>query len=387
MEGDSASETEAGRDHPSTPPTGGDDGSAAGSAMPSRRTAILRSGLMVSVLLLVFGVILPRFVDYREVISALAALTPPQVLLITLIGIGAWFCCGQLFTVLLDGLSPLRGMGAYLILSGMGPSLPFGPWNLGVVWVVIRGWGHSVEDATSSVALYGIINTLARFAMPLVALVVLLPTGGLGTHGNAVAIITVISIVIFFVATGVMIAVVQSDRTAEWVAQTIQRMASWLLARLRRSEQPDVSGSIYRFRNSLGEIVHRRGLLALIVTIAAQIPWMICFIVALRLTGVPGDVLTPGDVIAIFALVSVITIIPIAPGGAGVPELLYIGGLTALAGPEWNAQITAGVFLFRLYVWFLPIPLSWILLKVVRRGRPILPTAVELRSYAATAPG
>jgi uncharacterized membrane protein YbhN (UPF0104 family) len=120
------------------------------------------------------------------------------------------------------------------------------------------------------------------------------------------------------------------------------------------------------------------------VNILAQIPWCIAFIVALRLTGVPADVLTPPDVVAVFALTSVITVIPIAPGGAGVPELLYIAGLSALAGPGYDAAITAGVFLFRLYVWFLPIPLAWILLKVVRRGRPMLPTTAELRSYAAT---
>ena len=67
-----------------------------------------------------------------------------------------------------------------------------------------------------------------------------------------------------------------------------------------------------------------------------------------------------------------------------MPELIYIAGLSSIAGPSYEAAITAGVFLFRLYVWFLPIPLAWILLKVVRRGRPMLPTTSELRSYAAT---
>jgi len=45
-------------------------------------------------------------------------------------------------------------------------------------------------------------------------------------------------------------------------------------------------------------------------------------------------------------------------------------------------RIQAGVFLFRLYAWFLPIPLAWILLKVVRRGQPMLPTGEELRGMA-----
>ena len=82
-----------------------------------------------------------------------------------------------------------------------------------------------------------------------------------------------------------------------------------------------------------------------------------------------------------FALTSVITIIPIAPGGAGIPEILYIAGLSAIAGAEWEGLITAGVMLFRLFQWFLPIPIAWILLKVTRRGRPVLPTMGELRAF------
>jgi len=40
------------------------------------------------------------------------------------------------------------------------------------------------------------------------------------------------------------------------------------------------------------------------------------------------------------------------------------------------------VFLYRLYNWFVPIPLAWVLLKVARRGRSILPTTAELRALA-----
>ena len=35
-----------------------------------------------------------------------------------------------------------------------------------------------------------------------------------------------------------------------------------------------------------------------------------------------------------------------------------------------------------MYFWFVPIPLAWILMKVARRGKPILPTTSELRDYA-----
>ena len=98
--------------------------------------------------------------------------------------------------------------------------------------------------------------------------------------------------------------------------------------------------------------------------------------------GIPRDVLSPAEVFAVYALVMVITIIPLSPGGAGVPELLFISGLSTIAGAQYQSEVTAAVFLYRLYFWFVPIPLAWILLKVARRGKSMLPTTAELKASA-----
>src|SRR5689334_16573981 len=335
----------------------GNDGLAAGEEslgsppLPSRRAAILRSGVIVLVLFITFGIILPRFVDYDEVKDAFLALTIQQIALMTVLGAIAWFVTGQQFTVLIPGLTPIRGNAAYLILSGIGSSIPFGPWNLGVVWVVMRGWGVPLDAATSGVAVFGIVNTLGRFALPSIALLILAATGGLNPARGAAFWISILGMVIFFVAAGTMLVVVNSRSAADRLGRFIGRLVASILKRLGRSEPPDVLGSIHRFQTSfgsihrfqesLGEIVHRRGLAALGMTILAQIPWCIAFITALRITGVPDSAVSAGEIIAVYALVGIITIIPIAPGGAGVPELLYIAGLTAIAGGSWEGLITA----------------------------------------------
>lgn len=364
--------------------TGTDPASAA--APPSRRSALLRTGFIVAVLFVVFVIILPRYVDYQEVLEAFQALTPPQIVLMTVLGAIGWFVSGLLFVALIEHLSALRGMTAYLILSGIGASVPFGPWNMGVVWVVVRGWGIANQPATSGIALYGVINQLGRLALPLLAVAVLALTGGLAGNGGPAVTIALLSIVVFFLATGLIVAVVRSDRIADWLGHTGQRLVSWLMARLGRTGSPDVAASIHRFRDQLGEVIRRRGLLALSVTIVGQVVWCGVLIVALRVCGVPEDVLPPASVFSVFALVSVITIIPLSPGGAGVPEILFIAGLSSITGPSYESAVTAGVFLYRLYSWFLPIPLAWILLKVTRRGRSILPTTAELRADARGEP-
>ena len=357
---------------------------ASAAAPPSRRSALMRSGLIVGVLVVVFLVILPRYIDYQEVAAAFQALTLSQIAVMTILGAVAWLVSGLVFCALIPGLSILRGPTSWLILSGIGSSVPFGPWNMGVLWVVIRGWGIANIPATSGIALYGVVNELSRLFLPLFAILLLAATGALAGVQNADTAwtIAILSAVAFVVATALIIAVVRSERAADWLGRTGQRIVSWTLKRLRREGAPDVAGSIHRFRDQLGLVIRRRGLAALAVSIASQFAWVIVLIVGLRMTGVPESVLNPGEVFAVYALVMVLTIIPLSPGGAGVPELLFISGLTTIAGPGYEAAVTAGVFLYRLYYWFLPIPLAWILLKVVRRGRSMLPTTAELKAAA-----
>jgi uncharacterized membrane protein YbhN (UPF0104 family) len=344
----------------------------------------MRSGLIVGVLVVVFLVILPQYIDYQEVAAAFQALTPSQIVVMTILGVIGWFVSGLVFCALIPGVSLLRGPTSWLILSGIGSSVPFGPWNMGVLWVVVRGWGIANIPATSGIALYGIVNELSRLFLPLFAVIVLWATGALAGVQNADTawVIAIISAVAFVVATALIIVVVRSPRAADWLGRTGQRIVSWVMRRLGREGVPDVSASIHNFRDQLGVVIRRRGLAALGVSIASQFAWVVVLIVGLRMTGVPESVLSPGEIFAVYALVMVITIIPLSPGGAGVPELLFISGLTAITGPEYQSAVTAGVFLYRLYYWFLPIPLAWILLKVVRRGKSMLPTTTELKAAA-----
>lgn len=361
---------------------GSDPASAA--APPSRRSALLRSGLIVGVLIVVFGIILPQFIDYSDVAAAFRELTVQQILVMTALGIVAWVASGLIFSALIEGLSWIRGTMSWLILAGIGASVPFGPWNMGVLWVVVRGWGVGNAAATAGVALYGVVNELSRLALPLIAIVALAVSGDLTTGQNAetARTIGIISAIAFVVVTGLIIGVVRSERIADWIGRVGQRAADWTLRRLGRSGSPDVAGAIRRFRDQLGVVIRRRGLLALVVAIVSQFAWVLVLVVGLRVVGVPEDALSIAEIFAVYALVMVITIIPLSPGGAGVSELLFISAFSALA-PTYEAAITAGVFLYRLYFWFAPVPIAWILLKVARRGRSMLPTTSELKGYAS----
>jgi uncharacterized membrane protein YbhN (UPF0104 family) len=368
------------------PETGDEPGTdpASAAAPPSRRAALLRSGLIVGVLVVVFGLILPQYIDYADVIAAFQDLTLPQLLAMTGLGVIAWVSSGMIFAALVEGLSVVRGTMAWLILSGIGASVPFGPWNMGVLWVVVRGWGIGNAPATSGIALYGVINILSRMVLPLFGIAALAIAGDLSSAGSAGAAwtIAILSAVAFVVVISLIVGIVRSERIAGWIGRTGQRVAAWVLARLGRSGAPDVVGAVERFRGQLGAVIRRRGLAALVLAVVSQLAWTFVLVAALRVCGVPERELSAGEIFGVYALVMVITIVPLAPGGAGVPELLFITGFTAIAGAQYQAEITAGVFLYRLYFWFVPIPIAWALMKIARRGKSILPGTAELREYA-----
>ena len=197
-----------------------------------------------------------------KVLAAFRALTPDQVVVITVLGAIAWLVSGLVVCALIPGLSVLRGSTSWLILAGIGASIPFGPWNMGVLWVVVRGWGIPNIPATSGIALYGIVNMLSRLFLPLFAIITLAVTGDLAGKENAgrAWTIAIVSAVAFIVAVVLIVAIVRSEKVADWLGQNGQRLAAWVMHRLGRNEAPDVSGAIHRFRDQLGVVIRRRGL-------------------------------------------------------------------------------------------------------------------------------
>src|SRR4029078_372343 len=54
-----------------------------------------------------------------------------------------------------------------------GASIPLGPWNMAVLWVVIRGWGRPVAQTTRRILVYGIFRPFRRVGLMFIAGLVL----------------------------------------------------------------------------------------------------------------------------------------------------------------------------------------------------------------------
>ena len=90
--------------------------------------------------------------------------------------------------------------------------------------------------ATSGIALYGGVNELSRLFLPLFAIGALALSGGLAGRSEADTAwtIAIVSAIAFVVATGLIVAVVRSERVADWLGRTGQRRVTWVMRRLGR---------------------------------------------------------------------------------------------------------------------------------------------------------
>jgi uncharacterized membrane protein YbhN (UPF0104 family) len=371
------------------PVTAAGDDTAAGlseTKPPSRRDAIMRIGIVIGVLFVVFVIILPRFIDYQEVIAALQGVSLGQFAVVFAFGILAWAVTGGIFATLIPGLGWPRGLEAYLILTGIGASIPLGPWNMAVLWVVIRGWGMSIASTTGGILLYGIFDQLSRFGLMFFAGIFLFVGEGLNrgvsVETGLIVGFLIVGGLLFVGLGGGLILIVRSEALARRLGRFAERVLGAILRRIGRNV-PDIEGALVHFRVTLGDTVRQHGLAAILVSMVSKFAWALLMVVSMRVLGVSDRTLPTSVIVAGVALVYVITVLPISPGGAGVPELLYISFYTTYTGGADASLISAAVILFRAFQWGLPIPFAWGLLARSRRGKSLLPTAAEFRAADA----
>jgi putative heme transporter len=88
--------------------------------------------------------------------------------------------------------------------------------------------------------------------------------------------------------------------------------------------------------------------------------------------GVSNDAVGWAEVLAVFAFARLATAIPLTPGGAGIVEVVLIGGLVAAGGAK--PEVAAAVLVYRALTWALPILVGIICYLWWRRRSSMAPS-------------
>jgi uncharacterized membrane protein YbhN (UPF0104 family) len=314
-------------------------------------------GYLISVLIVVaiFWWAIPQFADYTDVWAAMRTLTPIEawsLVAATVFNLVTYWWANQ-------AAIPGIGIGKAAVLTQttttVANTLPAGgAIAVGLTYSILDSWGFSGTTVALYVGVTGIWNIFTKLALPLLSLVLLALSGHLTTTYLVAAILGVI---VLGVGLGVFALVFRSEAFATRIGDRMGRVASWLRGLAHKPPVTTWGQGAARFRRDTIVLVEHRWLRLTVMTVLSQVALFLVLLLSLRHLGVSEQDVSTAEAFAVYAFSRLLTVVPITPGGVGIIDLGYIGGLTAFSGGE-KAAIVAAVLLFRALAYGIQIPIG-----------------------------
>lgn len=330
------------------------------------RVGALRIGVALLVLVVVFGLVLPRTADYGDAWDTVAAMTGTELLVIGLAGLWNLVTYWPLMILALPGLRVREAAVVNQASTAVANTVPAGgAIALGVTYEMLRSWGFTSPSIASQVLATGVWNALAKFGLPVVAVVAVTATGEL--EGSLVTL-TLFGLGVLGSVVVVGAVVLRAERSTEQVGAWLDLRLGHLVGRLRR-RPTDLEGWLVRMRAQTLDLVRARGYRLTAAAVISHLSLYGVLLITLRNVGVSEAEASWAKVLAAFAFIRLLSAIPVTPGGVGVVELGYVGFLATGAAAGLEAQIAAAVLVFRAVTYVLPIGLGGIAWLVFRSAR------------------
>jgi putative heme transporter len=225
--------------------------------------------------------------------------------------------------------------------------------GVGLTYAMLDSWGFSRGRSTLAVLVTGVWNAFIKLALPVLALALIALQGDASRSRVAAG---AVAIVLLGVAVGGFGQMLRSDRAAARAGRLAEGAANRARRLVRR---PPVDGWVEattKFRTRTRDLLAARWPAITTAALISHLSLYLVLLVALRHVGVGDAEIGWAQVLFVFAGTRLLTAVRFTPGGAGVVEVLLIGGLVAFGGDP--AQVTAAVLVFRALTWLLPVPLG-----------------------------
>jgi putative heme transporter len=344
-----------------------------------RGRKVLRVAVSVALIAVAFGFVLPHVASYRSVWASMTEMTWPYVLLVGATAAASMVSYWITIRAVLPALRLRQAAAVNLGSNAVASTLPAGgAIAMGVSWAMLSSWGLSTADFVLYALVTGIWNVFALLGLPVLALLILTTT----SRPDA-ALISGAAVGMALLATGIcgLVLLLRSQAFAVRTGHALQPPLTFVCRLTRRPPPADTAASLAGFRERAGTLLAARGGRITAATVASYLTLWLVLLACLRSTGLSQAELPWQTSLAAFALIRLLTALPITPGGLGITELGLIGTLAAGAGHHVSVQVTAAVLMYRAVTYLPAIPLgalaclTWRLAPALISGQPS-PSAV-----------
>jgi uncharacterized membrane protein YbhN (UPF0104 family) len=314
-------------------------------------------GAIASIVIVVgiFAWAIPKFADYNAVLDALGTLTPIEFWTLFAAMVFNLFTYWWANQAALPGL----GIGKAAVLTqtttSVANTLPAGgAIAIGLTYSILDSWGFTPTNVALYVGVTGLWNIFTKLGLPMLALVLLALSGHL-TPGYVIA--AAVGAAILAVAVLLLTLVFRSERLAIRIGDALGRGMSALRRLVRKAPVEGWGEGAARFRRNTIALAEHRWFRLTWTTVLSQLALFLVLLLSLRHMGVSEHDVSTAEAFAAFSFSRLLSAVPITPGGVGVIDVGYIGGLTVFDSAE-KAQIVAAVLLFRALTFGIQIPLG-----------------------------
>lgn len=345
----------------------------------SRRRMLIGVGGTVLVLLVVFWFLFTYVVDLQLVIDAVRSLTWWQIGILALMAGVTYVFQGLTLRNSLSG-TRLRdatlAMQASLAVKGTIP----GPMDSAFRFRLALAYGYSIEESTLSAATLKALDWLARLLMIPIAIGILLLSG---QSIAGLELLAVIGLLISVTGIVLIIGVIRSERIAARIGDLLQRSVDSLMRRLHREPPHGLAERVLGLREMGNDLVEAKGLLGLGLQLVLQAAYASILTLALHFVGVDFDVL---PISIVWATVAIVYALPIGPGIIEIAYMAIFGLAIGFDDPMLDL-VAAGVIIFRILQWLVPIPIGYgLILWWQKRDRYSLLSADRADTSGRAAP-
>ena len=348
------SEADSDRESPAQPTAG--EETEGGNPRRSKSRWLRPLSVVASIALgtaLLVGV-LPTMADFGEVWDAIGTLTWLETT--SLLVLAGWNIITYQLIIMaaLPGLTLLRAFVVGQISTAVTNTLHGGSAiGVGVTFAMFSSFGFGAGSIAIASVVTGLWNTFVKLALPVVALA-LLTFQGRSNAALQSAALTGVAVLIG--AIGLLTLIMSSERAARRAGEWIGALASRLVRPFKRGPFQQWGARFVRFRSQSIDLLRRRWFWITLATVVSHLSLFGLLLISLRHMSVSVDTITGAEAFAAFAVVRLLTAIPITPGNVGIVEVGLTAALVVAGGKE--SLVVAAVLIYRALSYVAQVPLG-----------------------------
>jgi len=322
-----------------------------GTARRSSRAKLAARIVVALVLIVLIFWYLLKDISLADVWAAITAMTWTE--LVGLAVVAGWnlVTYALVWMTVTPGLRFGRAMLMTQATTAITNTVPAGSAiGIGMTYAMLGSWGFSRSRTTIAVLVSGVWNAFAKLAIPVLALALVALQGNATAARVTAAAFGIGGLIAAIVIFALML---RSEHMAERVGVVAGRIASRLLALIRRPPATGWEIATVKFRNRTVDLLEHGWFPITAATLVSHLSLYLVLLVCLRDVGVSNAEVGWAEVLAVFSFARLATAVPITPGGAGLVEAVLITGLSAAGGDK--AQVVAAVLVYRALTWGLPV--------------------------------